>query len=469
MSSPISSSNADHGKGIINDLTSQGAIITIPLGEGESVLTSEIVAQAYEFKSEKKLENELVNLYTPYLQDIVTEITPLVLLVNSEEHKWLRSSSGSSECDLKPDLFIAYHGLVDKKSAYKNAPNNNVERIFGKFPCWNCRSSLWCILDAKWKIDDGAFGEKVKYLQSCGYKCRLWKNSNQPLKLLLFDIEEFWMIKGEETTIHEVKKCKWTQLGSRQVLKQFLTTYDPWMSATEMLLRNFECQLVSNSPILGAGSYGRAFLLTNDQVLKVVVGPNADVLEKEYNKILSLQNSSNTSHFVVPIVEGSFRQGTVDNINFTGYLLQYKGEKIKSSLRRNNDKKLKNFPSEPVEIRLVEFLHELHLNGITHGDPRVDNVLLVGNDLKWIDFMESNNQHKNTRIEDFSLLFNSLTYENIDNIRQKITMILDPDITLGMNQFSISDHSNQLTHLINYMKELLSGDNIVVQEEKKEE
>lgn len=468
--SPVSSSNADHGKKIMDALKDDANNLIVLPGEGESVLPFEIVAQAQAYKDEKKLEKELVNLYTPYLEDIVNEIEPLVLLVNSEEYKWLRSSSGHSECEMKPDLFIAYHGLVEKKTPYHNAPiNNSVERIFGKFPCWNCRSSLWCILDAKWKIDDEAFGEKVKYLQSCGFQCRIWKDSNQPLKLLLFDIEEFWMIVGQGLSINELRKCKWTQAGSRQVLKQFLTTNDPWMNATEFLLKNLECQLASNSPILGAGSYGRAFLLDNGQVLKVVVGPNAYHLEREYLKIQLLQDSPDTERFVVPIVDGSFRRGKMENIEFAGYLLQCKGDKIQSSPTIRNRNRMTNIQDGDIEVRLVKFLYELHLTGITHGDPRVDNALLVKNELKWIDFMDSNNQDLRMRIEDFSLLFNSLTHVKIDILRNNIKEILEPDLVGSMSQLSTNDQSHKLNSLINYLVDLLSNVKSVIREEKEKE
>jgi hypothetical protein len=40
---------------------------------------------------------------------------------------------------MKPDLFVAYHALVEEKEPYDNAPQCTEERLFGKFPCWNCR------------------------------------------------------------------------------------------------------------------------------------------------------------------------------------------------------------------------------------------------------------------------------------------------------------------------------------------
>lgn len=252
-------------------------------------------------------------------------------------------------------------------------------------------------------------------------------------------------------------------------MKQFLTTNDPWMIATEFLLESLGCHLASNSPILGAGSYGRAFLLDNGQVLKVAVGPNAYDLEHEYIKIGFLQDSPHTEHFVIPIVAGSFRRGKVENIDFAGYLLQYKGEKIQISPTTRNQNRMTNIEDEDIEVRLVKFLYELHLSGITHGDPRVDNALLVNNELKWIDFMESKSQHLASRIEDFSLLFNSLTHVKIDILRDNIKKILEPGLVGSMSQLSMDNQSQKLNRLIRYLSKLLSNVNSVVQEEKKEE
>jgi hypothetical protein len=206
LSPPLSSSNPDHGLRIYETLLRIGAIRIVEPGQGPNVLSQNIVDQALALRGKNIHERELVNLYTPYLQEIIAEIDSQILLVNSEEYQWLRTSSGHRKFGRGPDLFLAYHALVEKKLAYRNAPE--VERLFGRFPCWNCRSSLWCIFSAKWKIGDAAFDEKCNYLQSCGYQCRLWQGIGQLLKLILFDIEEFWMIEGLEVTITKVTKCK---------------------------------------------------------------------------------------------------------------------------------------------------------------------------------------------------------------------------------------------------------------------
>jgi hypothetical protein len=365
---------------------------------------------------------------------------------------------------MKPDLFVAYHALVEEKEPYDNAPQCTEERLFGKFPCWNCRSSIWCILDAKWKINDEAFGEKCKYLQSCGSKCRIWQNEIPTLKLMIFDVDDFWMIEGQETEITQVKICKWSQSGSAQELKTFLTTFDPWMTCTELLLQMLQVQLDDSTPILGAGAYGRAFRLNDGHVLKVAVGPLAPRLEGEYNKILSIQNNPQTAHFVIPVVPNSFRYCRYDDeVCYAGYLLEYEGAKVESSCPRLNNRTVpKPSPAENVEIALVRFLRSLHQSGLIHGDPRVDNVLSLNGQFKWIDFMDSSWSEALARVEDFVLLFSSLTgVAQVNNIiRPKIREILDPipshdsvsRVTRMLSEMNTSDP--QLDQLIAYLHEL---------------
>jgi len=477
--SPVSASNTDHGGLILNTLQYHGHVHNVKPGKGESVFSKNTVKQAKKLKKKKCHERELVNLYTPYLQSIVEEINSLIRLINSEEYAWLRASSGYSKCDMKPDLFVAYHALVEYKDAYRNAPVCEVNRLFGRFPCWNCRSSIWCIFDAKWKIDTAAFGEKCKYLQSCCYQCRIWQGLGQQLKLILFDIEEFWMIEGYENDIRKLTKCKWTQSGSREVLKDFLTTYDPWMESTENLLKMLSVQLhppmslpdtntpppvlnepsIFNAAILGAGAYGRAFLLTNGNVLKVAVGSNAAMLQMEYLTILNLQKNPNTQNFVIPVVPNTFQYVRGDQCDYAGYLLEYQGERVSSTCPRLHHNEITNLSPGNLEIELVKFLYNLHLTGHVHGDPRLDNVLLKDGELKWIDFMNSTQFNIIAKVNDFSILFSSLTGVDITIINPNIRNILDPPLTNRMSQLSTNNQPpSMLDQLIDYLGKLWSLD-----------
>jgi hypothetical protein len=90
--------------------------------DGEpSVFTSAEVAHANTLRNGNN-ENVLVSYFTPRLQEIVSSINPNVNLYNSEQYKWLRAPSAAPECEMKPDLFVAYDALVERRDPYKNAP-----------------------------------------------------------------------------------------------------------------------------------------------------------------------------------------------------------------------------------------------------------------------------------------------------------------------------------------------------------
>lgn len=439
-----STSDTDHGTSIYESLLSNGMVKTIQTGQGESVLTQDIVARGNEMMAQKLDEKHLVALLTPFIEGIVREIDPFsISLVNSEEYPWLLAPSKYDKCKQKPDLFLCARSLVE----FKRPPNNAVDtsRIFGIFPCWNARSSLWCIMDAKWRLDMNAFGEKIKYIQSAGFNCNIWPRVAQPLKLLLFDVNEFWMIVGIGTVITKVTHCGWVVPGSRQLLKEFLMTYDPWMVATQLLLQSLQVQL-SDQPILGAGAHGRAFLLTDGRVLKVSAGPQASVLETEFLKILNHQTNNLTREFVIPVEEDSFRYGFVNcsesghrsDYEYAGYILKYKGDNI-------NLKQYKKL-SQNVDIknRLVEFLYRFHQLNYIHGDPRLDNILLVNGDLKFIDLRVSQYTSVTAKVHDFVLLFNSITEVNKEIITPIINKILNPPSS-GEDKIN-GDKLSQLTH-----------------------
>lgn len=131
------------------------------------------------------------------------------------------------------------------------------------------------------------------------------------------------------------------------------------------------------SALLGAGAHGRVFMLTNGRSIKIVVGKNdSDEVEKEYKLMIQCLERVDVNPFVFPIVKDSFRSGVAVGVPYAGYLLEGKGEKI-------------TLPVSPIVMtELVALLYALHSKEIIHGDPRIDNVLRLGSDLKWIDFRD---------------------------------------------------------------------------------
>jgi hypothetical protein len=388
----ISSTNTDHGYSIFTNLKENHRVHVVDVLEGPSVLSSELINQARalrEMERPRIHEKVLVSLYTPELMKLIGELDPRLSLVNSEYFQWLHCSSGHSSSDMKPDLFTAHHSLVTFAPPYLNAPECTESRHFGKFLNWGCRASIHCIWDCKWKIDIEAFGQKVKYLQITGEDS--YNHNKKPLWLkgILFDMEEFWMIRSAGEIILDLQRCKLDQNGSRKVMMDFLQVNDPWIEATEALCATWDVTIPDYhtkvftaddkepiSAILGAGAHGRVLKLENDaRVMKVVVGDASDAVELEYKMMLKMSGIAELSSAVFPVVNNTFVSGlTSEDVKYTGYLLAAEGERIRLPISVTNLQKL------------ATSLVQLHIASVPHGDPRIDNALLHEGLVKWIDF-----------------------------------------------------------------------------------
>lgn len=458
-------SPADHGKVLLQRLAKNSQLTSCMMGDGVPAMGSELIAQAKKLCKTKCKSNEkyLVNLYTPTLMDIIAEADPKLRLINSECYKWIKCKSKDPKCDLKPDLFVTHHSLVEFLPGYLNAPTCTIHRHFGKFANWSCRQSLTCIIDCKWKITDEGFGEKAKYLELTGAGCTNSNNELVKLKGMLFSIDEFWLIKSTGSRITEVQKCRWSTPGSRRILLNFFRDgIDSWAEGLNALCEELgqevcdfslqyqaplaeaavgdpvhECgvgceagSVADSSPdpvadesvstltggssdesapveegadedddecdddneedqkprrrrpkitgptaLLGCGAHGRAFRLASGKALKVVTGPNCSDVEQEYLLMLQHFENQSTRPHVFPVVKGSYRKGvTSHNVPFAGYLLDQIGEKITKPV------------SLEVKDGLANALYALHSNNVTHGDPRIQNVLLLHGVVKFIDF-----------------------------------------------------------------------------------
>jgi hypothetical protein len=395
----ISMSNTDFGIIEHKKLVAKSRMTVVPAAEGAVIFEGEILFRAKRIK----FENDLVSLYTPRLMEIVQRVNPSLRLVNSECHTWLRCESLYSKCDLKPDLFSAHYSLVEFLSAYENAPKCSVDRFFGKFTSWESRCSIHCIWEGKTTIDMEGFGEACKYLQIAGHNILNHNDVLPQLKGVLFDKTEFWMITSCGTDIESLVKCKWSQGGSENLLLKFLQFEDPWMDASDDLCQNYDVAIADPSQsadsaylpsaFLGAGANGRVFKLklkadqkqksdapnfaTPHPVLKVVVGTRSKSVEVEYRKMLKLLKREVVAPIVFPIIDNSYSYGIINGVEYAGYLLECKGEKLE------RDKAHKH------KTKLAEALFRLHKNDVIHGDPRIENALLLQGQVKWIDFRDS--------------------------------------------------------------------------------
>ncbi len=228
------------------------------------------------------------------------------------------------------------------------------------------------------------------------------------------------MIKSSGNTIIGVEKCKWSQPGSKDLLKTFLQVRDPWMEATNALCEKLGVTIMDYSNLeeygsawLGTGANGRAFRLIGGQVVKIVLGEKSDEVEKEYRYMLGYCRSKDIASFVFPVVEESFHRGEIEGVKYAGYLLAQEGQKITLPV------------SNEMKRQLAVSLCELHSHNVNHGDPRIQNVLILDG-VKWIDFRLSHFVLCTTmRSCDVEILFKSLGGVVNDAVRKEISAYAD--------------------------------------------
>ncbi len=91
--------------------------------------------------------------------------------------------------------------------------------------------------------------------------------------------------------------------------------------------------------------------------------------------MVALLKMEAVSPFIFPVVERSFCQGEIFNgVRYAGYLLAEEGDKIQEPY------------DNALKTNVAVALHTLHSHDIIHGDPRIQNVLMQGSTVKWIDF-----------------------------------------------------------------------------------
>lgn len=112
----------------------------------------------------------------------MSEVSGDLRLMNIEYYSWLHCMGGHRKSDMKPDLFSAYHPLIEYLPPYENAPNCKCNRIFGKFFSWESHGK-WNI---KWEVrremqvssdsiySNSSFPKQLRSIAS--YRISWWKH-----------------------------------------------------------------------------------------------------------------------------------------------------------------------------------------------------------------------------------------------------------------------------------------------------
>jgi tRNA A-37 threonylcarbamoyl transferase component Bud32 len=212
-----------------------------------------------------------------------------------------------------------------------------------------------------------AVGQIVNYSAHLAHNCY----ERKVVKGVLFDKHKFYSVHINNGILTRLIESKWTDAGSETFLRKSL--HPPWTHPGNwMKLLDAACQRhsleVEPGSFLGYGAVGRVFKVSNSSeeqyAVKLVL--NVDCLTYESN-MLQAAYTVCPKH-VIRVVHPS------ENFeDIGGFMVTELGTMVE----RDEYK------------RIIEALVALHRSDITHGDARVDNVVEVGEIIKWIDFLEA--------------------------------------------------------------------------------
>lgn len=327
------------------------------IGDGEAFWSKEVQIQADAITNEAVFDAFI----TPFFSTILHSCG--LVFVNSERYQWLSQSTlVAKNTDLKPDGFATHRGMFRGKPV----PNDGVLRPSG-FRFGVAEEELFdCLIlfESKLTITDAAFGQVARYLETL--------SPEASASAILFDRRSFWLITSHKAVIVKVQIGMWANNGSKSLFQNFITdNVSPWAARLTLACSCLGVDVVEGDAFLGRGAHGRVFKVTRQDgevvALKIVEKCSVGRLHQEEKALTSAQHTGLTTRPVENLIE------TPES---AALLLSPVGKPLSR-------------PSTRQEVRsLFGLLWQLHANGLVHGDPRVPNVILHGENLLWIDLVE---------------------------------------------------------------------------------
>jgi hypothetical protein len=360
--------------------------------------------------TEKIDEHKLIVHFTPILDSIIQSVNPALVIVNSEEYKWLEQHDLSKGHNLKPDLVVIYKGLHLLKpepkptnlQTYRHSTVTNYIFQFG-VPTWEFLDSIKVVVEWKSIISPMDRTVMYRYLLHLSFDAQ-----NIVFVGLLCDAVGFYLMECVFGDIRSIKHYSWTNSGSLNSLRDvflFNKGDGKWIILLNEVLNILPIRLVEDGAFLGKGGFGRVFKVKEGvteivRALKIVLLHRIDlkisaqqILTLCRNEFEAFAEDNLASQFIVGTVTGSFVE-IIHNGGLIGvaYLLQQVGEAL--------DKKKKNDIQSAFQA--LSGIHSLHRY---HGDARFSNAISVSMDdtgnrrtVKWIDFMQVSKAYYATRV-----------------------------------------------------------------------
>lgn len=339
------------------------------------------------FNITNKNEEEFNAEITPLLQDICHHDPHSVALFNSERKLCLQGEVNMR----KPDFHLK-HCIYNEEAEPHHKLQHNY--LYGGISDLRFSKEILCIFEGKIvPLDNTAVASIISYMA-----CLIRSGNNNP-RGLLYNQQEWIFYKYETSLLSRVVKGNWTDIGCKDFLIQQIEEAKSELipsSLTEAVMKLCTClnvQPYSHTPLLGIGRDGYAFRVNRDEsqavyAMKVVMRQGIG------NEFAVLQGAFALAPELVVTPQGGFEETTITSGIAGAYLMKEVGSRASKRLIKQ------------IVISLVA----LHQASLTHGDPRVDNIILVNGSLKWIDFRQCGSGiqfNEQSKINDLKILIKS--------------------------------------------------------------
>ena len=291
-------------------------------------------------------------------------------LVNSEYYPWMQVNS-SSKNDMKPDFFVWTLPCLIEQMDRKEDRFYCEGCTYGKVSL-NCAFMVDVIMDGKLSktLPEADIGKLFAYLTAQS------NNRNSNPRGMFYTPTMYIVAEFCDGQLKDVFRGFWKTPGCMHQIQTFLRMNDS--NGTILALQHFYRQGTDNRVefALGRGRFGCVFKVSKVDTcsltpvtfaLKVVdtTGGNQDVVVSEYEKLVEIS----TNH---PLLAArSVRDSLVIGDGFVYYLIADVGERGARIGARD----------------AARHLWKLHALGYTHGDPRIQNIIMLADkSLRWIDF-----------------------------------------------------------------------------------
>jgi hypothetical protein len=355
--------------------------------EGQPLLPP-CVVDIIQDRNQTPNEHHVVGVITPYI-DKLRQGNASILLFNSEDHKYLNGINNDLpyKCLKKPDLNFAHGAVVTSKtrdrdlgefpSGATTEEDAGWPEVFGVMqPSRHKRYFINMLAEAK--PDDGELPPPNGFSELDDY----YRHMNLPVCGILLN-RKCWGIyrfdpqaNNKDTHVVAYGEGKHGDLGSFDFICEFLQRYPcPYIGALDELAKAVGCSLQPELDPLGAGLDSIVLKVLHEgqqRALKVAVGVSGEsVLNSECDAHNTIQFPSLCSLAIAPKGHVHCIFSTTGSLLLCGLLFEHAGTPIPSKSRLLRE-----------TIRgCMETLASFHAQQISHGDPRIDNFVVIEDDV----------------------------------------------------------------------------------------